>query len=221
MNLFGVGWKCARTDTVDGDAERAEFARQSPRHADERAFRRHIWQQIGPPAGQRDARHIDDPPRRLLLHRRQHGAHAYDRRLNVHALHDLQFLHAVVFDGAARIDRGIVDQNVDATFLATEFVDQPSAVAPRSARSPRTRRTEPGVATEAAAFRQQALALGSIDVERQHPRTGFDEGERNRSAQPAGTAGQQNLLVSQIDIHWHASSIRSIDGGADRRCAGV
>ena len=60
---------------------------------------------------------VDDPAPALLAHVRQRDLHADDARIDIDALNGLVLLDGEVFEGLRRVDRGVVDHDVETADL--------------------------------------------------------------------------------------------------------
>ena len=106
------------------DGHRGEHRqRPGPRQPDERPLRLDVGRKVRPAAVDGDAGDVDDPPPALSAHVRQGRLDADDAGIDIHPLHRLEVLDAVVLEGLRRVDGGVVDDDVEAADLTGNAVE--------------------------------------------------------------------------------------------------
>jgi len=113
-----------RRDGINGDAMRPEFHGESPREHRHCRFRRRI--KSGACHGRAVRRYrsqIHNPAEAPRLHARDDRARDRDQAIDVRVTHALHLAVIEIREITAPKDAGIVDQNLDRTKLALQFLD--------------------------------------------------------------------------------------------------
>ena len=123
--LLERGRDGARAHRIDADAKFAELPRHRTGEPEKGALGGDVGREVGPAAVQRHRADVDDLTPAFALHRGHDRLGQGHSRGRVDRLDPLVLLKRVAVDRLQRIDRGVVDQDVDAADLVVELADEP------------------------------------------------------------------------------------------------
>ena len=120
------------------------------------------------------------------------GLHADDAGIDIDSLDRLELLDRELLERLGGIDRGIVDDDVEAAILGLAGVEPAAQLGEvRKVRLAHDQAIQP----LAGSALQQALDLAMVIVDRHDPGAGAQELQRRLGAEPAGRTGVENGLA--------------------------